>query len=746
MLRQRLIKMPLSFLVGTWVVYAIAYALLKQYKTAEIYAGFLALIVTVGLDLVITLLTFYLWKKVIEREKIIFALYSASFLLAAITDINYNLIVNILGITNYSGILASLFDIPFIGFLISQFLIWFFIFLKTKPIQNKHNFFASYLSIFIIILIVFTIFFLANLTWKVPVFSLLGLYRLLQAVFQVTGFLFALLCLAIAIDKQIRFLSIGYLIIISCSFFAQLSHLTQSMLPASMVEVIWSLGLLSIIFGLINMKRNSFYLESEKWLNSINSVQAQCAFWGFVLCMSSLGIFWGISYCLVGHKLLTILPLQYLPTILIVFSVFAVSISSILARILSSPFERVEGIINLFMEEKSLEGLQKNRITGIYEFEHLENFLKKSFEVLQERNKAQQNLAKCASQVAHDIRSPLTILSIIAKQLSGLQEKERLRIRNAVQRINDIANNLLSQYQTPEEKLAIAEMNSLFNTELISSLLDYLISEKRIQAPKSINFILNMESSARGCFVQLEGGKFKRMISNLINNAIESLLDSRGEIKVILEKEQDLLVIKIVDNGKGIPADILPKIKQGGVSVGKRDGLGLGISGAIQYIQEWNGAYDIQSQEGKGTAFIISLPIAETPKWFQSSINISKEMQIIVLDDDESIHNVWEERFEEFKEKQITLKHCYTSSALEEHCKTSSEEKEIFLIDYELIGNKETGLDVIERLNLKDRAILVTSRDEENRVRAKAIELEVKIIPKSFAPYIPIIYWTRQLS
>ena len=61
-----------------------------------------------------------------------------------------------------------------------------------------------------------------------------------------------------------------------------------------------------------------------------------------------------------------------------------------------------------------------------------------------------------------------------------------------------------------------------------------------------------------------------------------------------------------------------------------------------------------------------------------------------------------------------------------------------FLVDYELLGSDETGLELIERLNLKSRAILVTSRYEEIRVRTHAANLNVKIIPKNYSPYIPI--------
>ena len=135
------------------------------------------------------------------------------------------------------------------------------------------------------------------------------------------------------------------------------------------------------------------------------------------------------------------------------------------------------------------------------------------------------------------------------------------------------------------------------------------------------------------------------------------------------------------------------------------------------------------------------MPITEVPNWFQNKLDISAGMNIIVLDDDQSIHDVWETRFQEQIQKgKIVLEHFYIPSTFIEYCQNLGPAKILFLIDYELLGFEETGLDLIEKLNLKDHAVLVTSRYEEPVVRAKIIKLGIKIIPKNFAPYITIVY------
>ena len=245
----------------------------------------------------------------------------------------------------------------------------------------------------------------------------------------------------------------------------------------------------------------------------------------------------------------------------------------------------------------------------------------------------------------------------------------------------------------------------------------------------------------------------------------------------------NVLTIKIIDNGRGIPEDILLKIKQGIAASSKKEGHGIGISSAIQNIKNWGGNYDIQSKVGEGTTFVIRLPIAKSPDWFQSELEIMHEMNVVVLDDDHSIHGVWDIRFQEYiKNNQVTLKHYHEPSEFIEYCESlttppicpaeanKSEgglvspehceggcakagsprrsqaetgenlplSKTLFLMDYELLGFKETGLDLIEKLNLKDRVTLVTSRYEEPAIRDKIIKLGIKAIPKNFAPHITI--------
>ncbi|MBF0104824.1 MAG: HAMP domain-containing histidine kinase [Deltaproteobacteria bacterium] len=364
-----------------------------------------------------------------------------------------------------------------------------------------------------------------------------------------------------------------------------------------------------------------------------------------------------------------------------------------------------------------------------------------------EKNKA---IAQTASQVAHDIRSPLSALTSMTSMFETLPEDQRIRIRTAVQRINDIANDL-GRKKIDHEAEALEDEYSVY---LLSGLIEILVTEKRMQyrARHELNIETRLGTESYGVFAKIRATEFKRVLSNVINNAVEAL-NEKGD--VIISMERDGLNARIVcsDNGKGIPADILPKLMQKGASFGKdghkESGSGLGLYHAREQIKGFGGNIEISSEVGKGTDVIITLPTYTEPKWFMPRITVSKEQLVIVLDDDESIHQVWQDRFLEAGLAENSIEHFKTPEGIiawfKDHGPTIRQNY-ICLCDYEFLGIEKTGLDVIDELKISKNAILITSHFEEIAVQKKCEGLGVKLIPKNLAGYVPINIQPTALS
>ena len=135
------------------------------------------------------------------------------------------------------------------------------------------------------------------------------------------------------------------------------------------------------------------------------------------------------------------------------------------------------------------------------------------------------------------------------------------------------------------------------------------------------------------------------------------------------------------------------------------------------------------------------MPRQEAPPWFVPHIELAPDHRIVILDDDISIHQVWQGKFRSIEKKDIRY-HLEFVSSPEDFRKSVSENSTsaLYLCDYELLGFQETGLDLIETLAIQDSSILVTSRFGEKGIRNRCERLGVKCIPKELASFVPITF------
>ena len=193
-------------------------------------------------------------------------------------------------------------------------------------------------------------------------------------------------------------------------------------------------------------------------------------------------------------------------------------------------------------------------------------------------------------------------------------------VRSAVNRIRDIANDLLEQNRALNK---IAASNHLEDKQIrknssqfLPSLLEELMSEKRMQFRQKIGIEIDsrLDTSSYGLFAEIQPIEFKRILSNLVNNSVEAIYD-KGIITIRLEAVAgNLIQVQVQDNGKGIPSDILAKLGQRGETYGKGDGLGLGLYHARTLIESWAGKLKLESEIGHGTTITMippeSMPLA----------------------------------------------------------------------------------------------------------------------------------------
>jgi|GEM_PF-3199696 len=359
-----------------------------------------------------------------------------------------------------------------------------------------------------------------------------------------------------------------------------------------------------------------------------------------------------------------------------------------------------------------------------------------------EKLQKEKALAETAAHVAHDIRSPLAVMDINLQMLEkDIPNEQMTMLKSAIQSIRDIANNLLERYrkqngESVEEKTNFMQDNgNIPRPLLLQNLLEQVVSQKRHEwMSMPLQLILSIDRSAISSWVNISPNALKRVLSNLLNNAHEAIF-TKGIIEVKLCLFNEILQIKIIDNGSGIPSDKIFSVLNGESL--KHVGKGLGLSTAAELMSTLHGNIALISAEGTGTEVILSLPPDNPPMWLPQEISLISNGTVIVLDDDASMQAFWQHRLHGYN---VNLKiFSRYDDAVKWYQNLLTNEPVTFLVDYDLAENDKNGLSFLKLTGNKAYAYLITSHAEEVIIQNNIQELGTWLIPKILVSEIPIV-------
>ncbi len=232
---------------------------------------------------------------------------------------------------------------------------------------------------------------------------------------------------------------------------------------------------------------------------------------------------------------------------------------------------------------------------------------------ISERKKAEHLKDNLISTVSHELRTPLTtIREAVSQVLDGIlgpttaEQREFLTLcLHDVDRLMRIINDLLD--------VSKLEAKSV---ELHKEVINIVALAKKIQATfvprfREKNLECKLTSSSETIEVYADRDKIIQVFTNLIGNALK--FTEKGSIEFKLTDTGKEVECAVIDSGKGIPADDLPKVfarfKQIGREYGPGEkGTGLGLAIAKGIVELHKGRIWVESEQGKGSKFIFTLP------------------------------------------------------------------------------------------------------------------------------------------
>jgi len=162
-------------------------------------------------------------------------------------------------------------------------------------------------------------------------------------------------------------------------------------------------------------------------------------------------------------------------------------------------------------------------------------------------------------------------------------------------RINDLVTDLLLSYESEEVHLEKCAIHQLLE-EVLYSIKDRIMLK---------NVTVRKDYSTLDCKVMVNKQKMKIALTNIIINALDSMNSKNGKLKLVTKSISGRCEIEIEDNGIGISPENLKNIFKP-YFTNKPGGLGLGLSTTLDILQSNYAKVDVQSEEGRGTRFIIS--------------------------------------------------------------------------------------------------------------------------------------------
>ncbi len=234
--------------------------------------------------------------------------------------------------------------------------------------------------------------------------------------------------------------------------------------------------------------------------------------------------------------------------------------------------------------------------------------LDRSFEV---ERKTTERMRQFVADASHELRTPLTsihgFLEVLLRGAAANPEqlqKALTSMHSETTRINKLVEDLLAIAKLDQEPL---QQRSIVQ-------LDKLLQEMDLQLKMLAGSRLVRFQFEDGLTCSINKDQFKQVVLNLFLNAVQHTDEQHGVITVTLRAAEASAQLSIEDNGTGISPSHLPKLFErfyrSDVSRTRRNGgsgLGLAITHAI--VQSHDGSIDIQSEPGRGSVFIVTLPL-----------------------------------------------------------------------------------------------------------------------------------------
>ncbi len=297
----------------------------------------------------------------------------------------------------------------------------------------------------------------------------------------------------------------------------------------------------------------------------------------------------------------------------VVLMMICIMVSVVISDRIVQPIKLIQSKIETIELGKNYEKIDYNRKDElgqlVAEYNNMVDKLDESAKLLAkgERESAWREMAK---QIAHEIKNPLTPMKLSIQFLTRSWDSKNPEFEGV---LNKVSSTLIQQIDTLSSiatgfsnfaKLPQPDAKPLNMVEVIDNVVQLFHTVE--------NCDITSDMGGRSeVIVMADKEQMTRVFVNIIKNATQAIPEGvRGKIHVSLEVAGDKLVVRIADNGCGIPDEIREKLFTPNFTT-KSSGSGLGLAMVKNMVINAKGEITFESEVGKGTTFIITLPVKQ---------------------------------------------------------------------------------------------------------------------------------------
>lgn len=211
-------------------------------------------------------------------------------------------------------------------------------------------------------------------------------------------------------------------------------------------------------------------------------------------------------------------------------------------------------------------------------------------------------ISELSASVAHEIRNPLTVtngfLQLLNNSQNITQEEKKYIDFSLVElkRAERIVSDFLAFAKPQSENMIFSNLEK--ETEYVKDIITPFANMHQVDIQYKFTNTLN---------IQYDKNQMQQCLMNLYKNGIESMMGHGGVLSINVSEHKNDIMIRIKDTGVGMAKEEVFQLGRPYYST-KNEGTGLGMLMVYSTINKINGKIEVQSEIGKGTTFIITIP------------------------------------------------------------------------------------------------------------------------------------------